>query len=128
VAALELDVLGEPLAICRLAPAAALPAWATRGPFFTVSRTTEELSIICAATDVPSGVTASVGWCALKLRGPLDMTLVGVLLPIAQPLAAAGVSIMPIATYDTDYVLVRRDQLERAVDSLTRAGHTVHRA
>jgi len=123
---LVLDVLPEPLAICRLAPEAPIPAWAATRPFSTVSRTTDELSIICPAAQVPAGVPASAGWQALKLRGPFDLTLVGILLAVAEPLAAAGVSIMPVATYDTDFVLVRREQLPRAIEALTRAGHTVH--
>lgn len=121
-----IDVLSEPLAICRLDAHAAIPAWALRGPFFSVSRTSDELSIICAMSDVPDGVQASVGWNALRLRGPFDVTVVGILLSVAEPLAAAGVSIMPVATYDTDYVLVRREQLERAVTALEQAGHQVH--
>ncbi len=125
---LELDVLVEPLAICRLAHDAPIPPWATRRPFFTVTRTADELSIICPVAQVEPGVTASRGWRALKVRGPLDFALVGVLVAIAQPLAAAGVSIMPVATHDTDYLLVREEQLARAIEALVDAGHVVHRA
>jgi len=92
-----LDVLPERLAICRLAPSAPIPVWTTAGHFFTISRTVDELSIICPASAVPAAVTASVGWQAVKLRGPLDLALVGVLVAVAEPLAAAGVGIMPIA-------------------------------
>jgi hypothetical protein len=123
---LQLDVLPESLAICRLAFDAPIPAWATARPFFTVSRTTEELSVICPADQVPAGVTASDGWRALKLRGPFDLGVVGILVAIAAPLAAAGISIMPVATYETDYVLVREIELERAIDAIRRAGHDVH--
>jgi hypothetical protein len=123
---LEIDVLPEPLAICRLDVDAALPAWATARPFFSVSRTHSELSIICPASQIPAGVPASLGWRALGLRGPFDFALVGITLSVAQPLAAAGVSIMPIATHDTDYVLVHGDQLARAVEALRAAGHLVH--
>ncbi|MDB4898364.1 MAG: hypothetical protein JWN53_172, partial [Gemmatimonadetes bacterium] len=78
------------------------------------------------ATQVPAGLSASDGWRALMLRGPFDMALVGITVAVAEPLAAAGVSIMPIATHDTDYVLVRAEQLARAIDALRAAGHTVH--
>ena len=123
-----LDVLPEPLAICRLAPDAPLPAWAIAGAFFTVSRTTDELSVVCAAARVPAGIQASRGWRALRLRGPFAMNAVGVLLSVIEPLAAAGVSVMPIATYETDYVLVPEDLLAQATEALGRAGHTVSAA
>jgi hypothetical protein len=126
--ALVLDLLPEPLSICRLAAGAPLPAWAMARAFFSVTRTAHELSIVCPDALVPAELSASGGWRALMLRGPFDMALVGITLAVAAPLARAGVSIMPIATFDTDYVLVRGEQLDRAVDALRAAGHTVHRS
>lgn len=123
---LVLDVLPEALAICRLAPDAPLPAWAVARPFFTVSRTNHELSVVCAAALVPAGIQASRGWRALRLRGPFAMDVVGVLRSVIDPLAAAGISVMPIATYETDYVLVPEDLLAPAVEALRQAEHTVH--
>lgn len=122
---LLLDVLPESLAICRLAADAPIPAWATARPFFSVSRTTHELSVICPAAQVPADVTASRGWRLLALRGPFGLDVVGILASIATPLAEAGVSIMPVATHDTDYILVRDADLTRAVEAITRAGHEV---
>ena len=122
---LVIHLLAEPLSICRLDADAAIPAWATAAPFFTVSRTMDELSIICPSARVPAGVAANGGWRALKLGGAFDFAEVGVLLRVAGPLAAAGVSIMPVATYDTDYVLVRLPQLDVAVAALRAAGHEV---
>jgi hypothetical protein len=120
-----LTIVAEPLALCRLAPDAPVPAWALsrRGPLSSVTRTADELSIVCAASSVPTDVTASRGWRALRVDGPLDLALVGVVASLAAPLAGAGVSIFPIATYDTDWILVRETQLERARDALARAGH-----
>lgn len=120
-----LDVLPDALAICRLGTSAAVPEWATSGPFSSITRTNTELSIICASALVPDGVATSRGWRALVLRGPFDFNLVGVLLAVIDPLAAAGVSIMTIATYDTDYVLVRDHHLQRAIAALANAGHEV---
>lgn len=123
---LTLEVLPEPLTVCRLAPDAAIPAWATGAPFWSVTRTTDELSVICPASRVPPGVGArDDGWRALKLVGPFAFSEVGVLLRIAAPLAEAGVSILPVATYDTDYVLVRGAQLPAALGALRAAGHLV---
>jgi hypothetical protein len=120
---LIIDLLAGPFSICHLAADAPMPAWATAAAFFTVSRTADELSIICATDRVPDGVTASGGWRALKIVGPFDLAEVGILLRVAAPLAAAGVSILPVATYETDYVLVRASQLEAALAALRGDGH-----
>lgn len=121
-----MDVMADRLAICRLAADAEIPAWATAQPFFTISRTNDELSVICRAELVPADVVTSAYWHAIRLRGPFELSLVGILLSVAEPLAAAGVAIMAVATYDTDYVLVRAEQLPRAVEALVRAGHQVY--
>ena len=120
-----LDLLAEPLAICRLPPDAPPPAWAWRGAFVSVTRTADELSVVCAAAAVPPGVTASAPWRALRVAGPLDLSAVGVLARLAAPLAAAGVSLFVVATYDTDWLLVREDALDAAVAALRGAGHAV---
>ncbi len=117
-------VPGE-LAICRLASDDAIPAWAAAGVFFVVARTHDELSIVCDASAVPLGVRTSAGWRALYLVGTFDLAMVGVLLSIAAPLAAAAVSIMPVATFDADYILVRAQDVDRAVAALRDAGHEV---
>lgn len=113
------------MGICRLAADAPIPAWATARPFFSVSRGDDELSIICPSRQIPADAPAHANWIALRLRGPFELTMVGVLMAVAEPLARAGVSIMAVATHDTDYVLVRREQLGIAVESLREAGHQV---
>ena len=127
--AVSLYVIDIPLAVCRLAPDAPVPAWAVGGPFSSVTRTADELSVVCAAAAVPAELPAparaSRDWRALRVDGPLDLALVGVLAALAVPLADAGVSIFPIATHDTDWILVPGAQLERACDALARAGHEV---
>lgn len=121
-----LRLLPDELAICRLTPGSPIPAWATAGPFFAVVRTSAELSVMCAAELVPPEVTATREWRVLELQGPFDFALVGIMVAVATPLATAGVSIMPVATYDTDYVLVRATQLDLAIATLRSAGHTVN--
>jgi hypothetical protein len=123
---LPLEVLPGLLAICRLPPEAALPAWATvPAPFLTISRTSEELSITASQAGVPPGVRCERDYRALRVRGTLPPDLVGILVSIAEPLAQAGLSIFAISTYDTDYVLVKARDLPAAVDALRRAGHNV---
>ena len=107
------------LAVCRLDPQVAVPDWALSGDFFSITRTTDELSIVCSEAGVPEGVLCERGWAGLKVEGPLDLSLTGVLASLAQPLAEAGISIFAVSTYDTDYLLVKVGDLERAVAVLT---------
>jgi hypothetical protein len=120
-----LYVIDTPFAVCRLAADAPVPVWAVGGPFSSVTRTPDELSVVCADAAVPPALPASRGWRALRVDGPLDLALVGVMAALAAPLAAAEVSIFPIATHDTDWILVPESQLDRACDALARAGHEV---
>jgi hypothetical protein len=123
---LPLELLGDTLAICRLPAEAALPAWASSpGPFLTVSRTPDELSITLVQRAVPAGVRCERNYRALRVRGQLSPNLVGILLSIADPLAKAGLSIFAISTYDTDYVLVKARDLPAALAALREAGHQI---
>jgi hypothetical protein len=114
------------LAICRLAPAAPVPAWAAEpSGFLTVSRTADELSITTVQRAVPAGVRCERDYQAIRVRGPLSPNLVGILLSMLRPLAEAGLSILAISTYDTDYVFVRTRDLPAALDALRGAGHQI---
>jgi len=92
-----------------------------------VTRTADELSLVCAESAVPRAVECEPGWRLFKIEGPLDFALAGILASVAQPLAEAGVTIFAISTYDTDYVMVKAQDLERAVQTLAAAGHRVTR-
>jgi hypothetical protein len=96
-----------------------------QGEFFSVTRTPAELSAVCDVAVVPSGVKAEGPWRVLAVRGPLDFNITGVLAALAAPLATAGISIFAVSTYDTDYLLVRDGELDRAVRALREAGHTI---
>src|SRR5688572_2321469 len=111
-ALLTLSVLPDLYAICKLGPQAVTPDWAIRGDFHSVTRTRDEPSIVCLERNLPAGLSAATGWRTLKLEGPLDFALTGIIAAVAEPLADAGVAIFPIATYDTDYVLVKDAQLD----------------
>jgi hypothetical protein len=127
-AVLLLDVLDGQYAVCRLAPDEAVPGWAWTGPLVSVTRTQTELSIVCAGSAVPDGVErVERGFRALGVVGPLAFDVVGVMARLAAPLADAGISILALATYDTDYLLVRAADLQRAVAALRAAGHAVRR-
>jgi hypothetical protein len=121
----ELQLLPDRLAICRLDAVDESPLRASSG-IFSVTRTADELSVVCPEQDAPPAASdVSEGWRALKVHGPLDHSEVGVLASIAAPLAEAGVSLFPLATYDTDYVLVREPDVERATGALEAAGHHI---
>ena len=125
---LTLSVLPAPLAIVRLEPAAPVPGWAWSGDLCSVTRSAGELSVVCSEAAVPPDAQAQRGWRALKVEGPLDFSLTGVLAALAAPLADARISIFALSTYDTDYVLVRDADLARACEVLRGAGHVVARA
>src|ERR1700738_1746053 len=120
-----LTVLPGSFAMVRLAADAPLPSWATRGDFFSITRTRDELSIVCVAAQVPGGVAAETGWRALKVTGPFALSEIGVLAALATPLAKATVSLFAISTVDTDYLLVSEKQLHAAIAALKGAGHGV---
>jgi uncharacterized protein len=122
---LKLSLLPDLLAVCRLERGQEIPAWATEGNFSSVSRIREELSVICASNSVPENVRASRGWRAIKIEGPLDLDLVGILVSVAVPLAHAGIGILPVGTFDTDYILVRDRQLGEALRALRATGFNV---
>jgi hypothetical protein len=124
-ALLTLTVLPGRYAICRLDATAEVPSWCAEGEFVSVSRTSEELSLVCPESNLPAGVPCEPGWRVFKCEGPLDFALPGIIASLAEPLADAGVPIFPIATYDTDYVLVKEAHLETAINALTTYGHAV---
>ena len=127
---LTLSVLRGRLAVCRLAPlhpGESLPVWASVGDIYSITQTAEELSVVCDEDAVPKGVTSELGWRCLKAHGPFDFSMVGVLASLTGPLAAAGISIFALSTYDTDYLLVKDEDLEGAIEVLLQQGHAVLR-
>ena len=118
----ELRVLKPRLAIVSLGATDPVPAWAD-GHFSSVTRTANELSVVCVEDRVPDDVAAERTWLALEVAGPLDLGEVGILATIVEPLKLAGISIFAISTYDTDYILVREFQIEPAIRALRQAGY-----
>ena len=115
--------LPGPYAIVRLAPDASVPDWAARGDFTSITRTADELSIICPADNLPPDVHSPHHWISLKLEGPFPFSQTGVLRSFIEPLSNNGVPIFAISTYDTDYVLIEEEFAGQAIDALRNAGH-----
>jgi hypothetical protein len=112
-------------AVVRLDPQSPIPDWVPETGFVSMTRTREELSVVCAERCVPLDLTAERGFRMLVVEGPLDFSLTGVLASITGALAEACISLFAISTYDTDYLLVRNDRVEDALAALESAGWEV---
>lgn len=121
---MELRVLPDRLSVCRLPADAPWPQPPVSG-FFSVTRTDDEISVVCQEDAAPVDARIEPDWRALEVAGPLDFGLVGVMAQLTAPLADVDVSVFVISTYDTDLVLVHAGALERAVQALRDAGHVV---
>lgn len=129
-AAYPLRLIPGRYAVCRLPALAELPDWARlaqSSPDHLLSLTwrSDESSIVCPERFVPPEVKAERGWRVLEIAGPLEFELVGVLASLLGPLQQAGVSVFVLSTFDTDLILVREMQLDRALNALEKAGHGV---
>jgi hypothetical protein len=122
---LKFRQLPGPYAIVRLAPDAPSPAWATKGDFSSITRTADELSIVCLAANLPADVHSPHRWICLKLEGPFPFSQTGVLLSFIEPLSNNGIPIFAISTYDTDYVLIQKEFERTVLDALQQAGHVL---
>jgi uncharacterized protein len=111
------------LAVCRLSAGAKIPDWAWSGSFSSVTRTEDELSIVCAADRVPEEHQPKSPWVCFKVEGPFSFSEVGILASVIDPLAEKKVPIFAISTFDTDYVLVGEEHVEIALRALRDAGH-----
>src|ERR1700674_2428682 len=125
---LELSLLPERFAISRLAADSPIPGWATQGPFYSVTRTGDELSIVTELSRVPPDIQSQPVWRALKVHGPFVLSEIGILAALVAPLAEARISLFAISTFDTDYLLVASETLSAAIHALGQAGHTIHRS
>lgn len=126
---LTLDLLRSEYAVYRMPPDTELPLDLlrdNRNALISISRTAQETSVICPAELAGDGAWVERGWRALTVRGPLEFTLTGIMAALSGALAAAGVTLFALSTYDTDHVLVKQTDLARAVAALREAGHAVH--
>jgi hypothetical protein len=120
---LKVRCLPGPYAVVRLPPDAPVPDWPTKGTFTSVSRTADELSIVCPAENLPAEAHSPHHWICYKLEGPFAFSQTGVLLSFIEPLSDNGIPIFAVSTYDTDYVLVQEEFDGAALNALRAAGH-----
>ena len=119
----SLHVASGRFSVCRLAPDTVVAQG--DGAFWSVTRTADEVSVVCEVGREPPEATVVGPWALISVSGPLDFSLVGILDSLLAPLAREGVSVFTVSTFDTDHVLVRDGDLERALSALRAAGHSV---
>ena len=110
-------------AIVRLSPDAAVPVWATKGDFTSITRSADELSVVCPTDNLPRDIDSGPPWICFKLEGPFAFSQTGILLSFIEPLSSNSIPIFAISTYDTDYVLIQEEFAGFALDTLREAGH-----
>ena len=115
---LTLSILPEKLGICHFERNSEILDWAKDISFCSITRTKDELSIVCPQDKIPAGVLAERDWRAFKVQGPLGFSLTGIVASLAKPLAEAEISIFYVSTYETDYLLVEDKNLAKAKEIL----------
>ncbi len=118
------SILPQSFAIARFEPGTELPSAVLASPgFVSLTRTEDELSIVCAE-DVAAGLPrVDTGWRAVKVQGPFAFDQTGILASFLDPLAVAAIGIFAVSTFDTDYILVKSENLAKALAALKQAGH-----
>lgn len=112
-------------AICKLAPGDDIPVWSTESDFLSVTRSPDELSVVCDQQLIPRAVQCSRNWRMLAIDGVLDLQMTGVVSGLLLPLARVDVSVFVLSTFDTDYFMVPEHMLEQASETLKAEGHRI---
>ncbi|ENZ01854.1 ACT domain-containing protein [Clostridium thermobutyricum] len=124
---LSLTLLKEKYCVCRLNKDDEIPSWVLKGEFYSITRTEDELSIVCVQDNLKSKIKCEKNWKILKIDGPLDFSLIGILSKISVLMAENEISIFVVSTYDTDYILIKEKNLEKAIDILKNDNYKVIR-
>ena len=122
---LTMKLLKEKYGVCRLNKNELIPEWAQNSDFFSITKTCDELSIVCSQDAIPNDIKCEKDWRILKIEGPLDFSLVGILASISTILAQKGISIFAISTYDTDYIFVKNKDIDNAIESLIKERYEI---
>ena len=122
---LVMKVIDETYGVCRLNNNQSVPDWAKDSRFYSITRTFEELSIVCSQANIPDGVKCEKDWRMLKIEGPLDFSMIGIIASISTVLAQAKISIFAVSTFDTDYILLKDKDFDNAVKVLRNEGYEI---
>jgi hypothetical protein len=124
--AIEIELLPATYGVARLGPYSPVPRWVAKAQgFSSITRTDSELSVVCTEASIPPDAKAQRGFSCLRVAGPLDFAETGILAALTAPLAHAAISVFAVSTYDTDYLLIRTRDLQKAISTLSAAGHAV---
>ena len=115
---LTLKLLKDIYGVCRLNKDESIPSWAFDGEFSSITKTDDELSIVCLKDNIPKDTKCELDWKILKILGPLDFSLIGILSKISTLMAENNISIFAVSTYDTDYIMIKENDLKQAVSIL----------
>lgn len=116
---LVMKLFKEKFGVCRLEIEALIPEWAQASQFYSITKTSDELSVVCSQDNIPDGIKCEKDWRILKIEGILDFSLIGILASISGILATNNISIFAISTYNTDYILVKEKDINNAVKVLS---------
>ena len=120
---MQIEFLNTDFSVCKVHR---VPEYLLSDRFCFVGKTDEELSLVCETSKVPENALAREdGWTAFRISGVLDFSLVGILAPIAKILADEKIGIFAVSTYNTDYVLIKKEHAEKAAQALARAGYII---
>ena len=123
---LTLKILPDRMAVCRFEPSAPLPGWIDQPGFYSITRTAEELSVVCSEERVPPGTESETGWRCFQLLGPFGFSEIGIISSLTQPLSESGVCVFVISTFATDYLMVKEKDLAKTIDALAVQGHQIN--
>ena len=113
---LTMKLLKDKYGVCRFDKNEQVPSWALKGDFYSITKTEDELSVVCLEENINGNIKYEDNWRVLKIEGPLDFSLVGILAKISGLMADNSISIFAISTYDTDYILIKNDKIENAIN------------
>ncbi len=116
---LTMRLLKDRYGVCRLVKNEPIPEWAKNSPFYSITKTSDELSIVCSQDSIPNDIKCEKDWRILKVEGTLDFSLIGILSSISTILAQKEISIFAVSTYDTDYILVKEKDIKKAISALS---------
>ena len=122
---LTMKLLEEKFAVCRLDKNCDVPKWTENNSFYSVTRTMDELSIVCFEKDVPIDIKYEKNWRILKIEGPLDFSLIGIISKISSILAEEKISIFALSTFDTDYILVKENNIKDTIKVLEKNNYRI---
>ena len=123
---LILSVLKDKFIVCRIDSFNEIPETILRSHFYSITKTADEISVVCPEEFFPDNSTCERNWKCFKIHGPLDFAQTGILASMTTPLASAGISVFAFSTYDTDYIMVKDADVDLAIAALTQSGHEIH--